>query len=1314
MTDCNGLRQFFEGEDVPTHIHQRMRQRLLRFMFTIVHRPARFMVECDVLTRYNNLTNQWRPKQEQTATPIAIGNQPIEPTASTKPRTLLAEISDGTRIIWAFNAGSTNIGTATESVGINAEITRIEERPQWRTKPFDKEHDDPKLTTIDQLETEMEEDETTDWIIAHDGSDEDCQAEREEQYQQLTKLIAIGERHKARAAIIFTSPTTDVDRRIGQLETSGWITLRAKVQANRYGATVATRYTMIVATKCIHTLRTFHMEGREATPLADILDPETEPTNPSIHMDTDITAMQREANQKPRDHNEPRVAAVIQRKGQATNNASWVTAWTPCYDTEHPGPDLHDVTNQWYECPFAVETTDRNHTSTVRGIRQHELIEISGFDEDSRHQMHQQLPELAIIQIRNTPPKQLMAAAIQGLYQAELKNRAHHVTATSNDTNGDPNKEDGSDGSNEDLRNALTCMLAVEFQQTIAIPLPTTAQWQDATADDADLNAIATAIRTNQELQRNQIQDATLYKQWRNNEFEEENGIVYHIGKGNPTKRRHVRTKVVPPRLRQAIFSALHASPMAGHTGFQKTYWKIAARYHWPNMATDIRALTLGCGHCNAANVASHEAQQQLHTFESDAPFDVITLDVWHPGKAAAVKKGNGTHVVTCIDAMTGFAAVTFVDALDSETMTRATFTAFFISHGLPKLVIIDSGSEFAGAVLTICQNIGLPTYTVSRGNHKAIICERFHKYMNKVQRIHAADCETFQDFMFGTIFAVYAWNSAPVDGTNIVRSYAAIGREFPFPIDFERDQSVQRNHEAQGQQTIDHVNNTFPLWRQQQAILQILVEERREHHRRLKNEGRNMKTFAPGDLVVIKKQVQTTQEKGPAKARMNARGPYRILEECKPGTYKLQKLPGVQGAGRRGKVMKESAARLTKIPSTLVIHKPTAGIDTRLATYRHAIVDNPLENILGLHEPGRYQQAEPGQPFAYNKIEDLWQEDVDNQAYQAESDSTDSDSDNDNDDHDSGDNDNGNADNAEHFNNTVNDDENEGQEEHDDRDNPGENADAENNDDAANNDDTVTGEGEHQQGQGPTEHARIQGGNTIETTKLTTPDKEKQKATVRNKRKQTGTTQRTSARTTKRPARYRQENQNSEIPQQARTTHAANTKQAHHLYKRVRKSRDKLFFIKHVIDTTNTMRWYVVQAKLHDDDTETTRNEGKYTVWFYIREQANSKIRQLRNCRYWPEIHQVKPNGALGPIVPIRPGRAETILKEQANKYRIYQQVINLLDDGLVGPFDFAIPNHYQQEANRIAFEEWEDLKSEAAKHALDVSDIEEVIPLR
>ena len=280
-------------------------------------------------------------------------------------------------------------------------------------------------------------------------------------------------------------------------------------------------------------------------------------------------------------------------------------------------------------------------------------------------------PETAIAQMRTTPPTQLLTTILIGLQQAEDRTTKH-------DTQDIPATSDDTEGIDEDLRRALAVMLAHEFQQTTTIPLPTTAQWQDATTNDWDLNHIANALRNGTQLQRDEIENPTLYKLWAQNKLEEEDGIVYHTGAGSTHNRRHLRTKIPPPKLRQAIFSALHVSPMAGHTGYQKTFWKIAARYYWPNMATDIKQLTIGCGHCNAANIASHEAQQQLAAFQADEPFDVITLDVWHPGRAATVKKGNGSHVVTCIDTMTGFAAATLINALDSETMTRAAFHGFF------------------------------------------------------------------------------------------------------------------------------------------------------------------------------------------------------------------------------------------------------------------------------------------------------------------------------------------------------------------------------------------------------------------------------------------------------------------------------------------------------------------------------------------------------------------------------------------------------------------------------------------------------------
>ena len=61
LTDCSGLKRFFEtADDVPTHMIQRWRAELLMFDFRLEHRPAALMKECDMLSRYNKHTAEWR------------------------------------------------------------------------------------------------------------------------------------------------------------------------------------------------------------------------------------------------------------------------------------------------------------------------------------------------------------------------------------------------------------------------------------------------------------------------------------------------------------------------------------------------------------------------------------------------------------------------------------------------------------------------------------------------------------------------------------------------------------------------------------------------------------------------------------------------------------------------------------------------------------------------------------------------------------------------------------------------------------------------------------------------------------------------------------------------------------------------------------------------------------------------------------------------------------------------------------------------------------------------------------------------------
>ena len=52
--------KFFEEDDLPTHMVQRLRLQLLRYDFTIVHRAARMMADANLLSRYNEMAQKYR------------------------------------------------------------------------------------------------------------------------------------------------------------------------------------------------------------------------------------------------------------------------------------------------------------------------------------------------------------------------------------------------------------------------------------------------------------------------------------------------------------------------------------------------------------------------------------------------------------------------------------------------------------------------------------------------------------------------------------------------------------------------------------------------------------------------------------------------------------------------------------------------------------------------------------------------------------------------------------------------------------------------------------------------------------------------------------------------------------------------------------------------------------------------------------------------------------------------------------------------------------------------------------------------------
>jgi hypothetical protein len=126
---------------------------------------------------------------------------------------------------------------------------------------------------------------------------------------------------------------------------------------------------------------------------------------------------------------------------------------------------------------------------------------------------------------------------------------------------------------------------------------------------------------------------------------------------------------------------------------------------------------------------------------------------------------------------LTGFATLASVPQLKSDVMARLAFSHFFAPNGLPKLVIIDGGSEFKGVLITMCDQIGIQHHAAAPKAHNAILCECFHGHLNKVKKIGAADAQSCEQWAMNALFAAHAWNGSPVDGTDVIRSFAAKAR---------------------------------------------------------------------------------------------------------------------------------------------------------------------------------------------------------------------------------------------------------------------------------------------------------------------------------------------------------------------------------------------------------------------------------------------------------------------------------------------------------------------------------------------------------
>lgn len=65
LADCSGPKFVFDNTEHASHVIQRWKAELLQFGVEIEHRGAKMMHECDMLSCYNNITEEWIKKARE-------------------------------------------------------------------------------------------------------------------------------------------------------------------------------------------------------------------------------------------------------------------------------------------------------------------------------------------------------------------------------------------------------------------------------------------------------------------------------------------------------------------------------------------------------------------------------------------------------------------------------------------------------------------------------------------------------------------------------------------------------------------------------------------------------------------------------------------------------------------------------------------------------------------------------------------------------------------------------------------------------------------------------------------------------------------------------------------------------------------------------------------------------------------------------------------------------------------------------------------------------------------------------------------------
>ncbi len=359
----------------------------------------------------------------------------------------------------------------------------------------------------------------------------------------------------------------------------------------------------------------------------------------------------------------------------------------------------------------------------------------------------------------------------------------------------------------------------------------------------------------------------------------------------------------VPESLRLEVMKEAHDTITEGaHSGYHRTYNRVASTYYWPRMSRDIKKYVSTCDICQKAKPRRHAPVGLLQPIAIPSrPFEVVTMDF-----IPELPKSSGfDNCLVIVDKLTKYGMfIPTTTKITAEGTAQMFFHHVVAHYGLPRQVITDRDPRWSAEFWEqLCKHMGMRRALTTSHHPQA---DGQSEILNQTLEIslRAYVSAARDDWSSHLDALMLSYNSTPHTATGFAPAYLLRGYmpttastilHEPAPIKRPPPRRAAgggrsgTTEQLSGQQLADEMAEQFAADRHKAQQALALGQS---YQKKAYNQGRIQYEFQEGDLVLINPHSLELLRKQKGRGRkllMKYDGPFEVMKKVSPVAYRLR-----------------------------------------------------------------------------------------------------------------------------------------------------------------------------------------------------------------------------------------------------------------------------------------------------------------------------------------------------------------------------------------------------------------------------------------